>query len=98
MVLGIGLYLAQTTEQLIQNNDSAQSARLGLVARVGILFLFTAMGLRQMGIAPEIISLAFTCILGSVCIAAAIAFGVGGRAVAGQLLEEWVKNPGQPGR
>ena len=49
------------------------------------------MALRQMGLANEIIALAFGLILGAVAVAAAIAFGTGGRDVAKHKLEEWLK-------
>ncbi len=47
------------------------------------------MALRQMGLANEIINLAFGLILGAVVVAAAIAFGIGGREVAGRALEHF---------
>jgi hypothetical protein len=58
---------------------------------VAILVLATAMALRQMGIANEIVNLAFGLLLGAIAIAAAIAFGFGGRDLAGRELEAWVQ-------
>src|SRR3954469_1668943 len=63
---------------------------LALVTRVAILLLAGAMALRQMGIANEIVNLAFGLLLGAVAVASAIAFGFGGREVAGRELEHWV--------
>ena len=40
------------------------------------------MALQQMGMANEIISLAFGLVPGAVAVAAAIAFGIGGRDIA----------------
>ena len=45
--------------------------------------------MRQMGIANEIIQMAFTLVVGAVAVAAAIAFGVGGRDLAAKKLEKW---------
>jgi hypothetical protein len=42
-----------------------------------------------MGLANEIINLAFGLILGALAVAAAIAFGVGGRHFAANKLAEW---------
>jgi ABC-type Fe3+ transport system permease subunit len=50
------------------------------------------MALRQMGLADEIITLAFGLTLGAVAVAAAIAFGLGGRDLAGRKLQEWEEN------
>jgi hypothetical protein len=54
--------------------------------------LATAMGLRFMGIADEIVILAFGLVLGSAAVAAALAFGIGGRETAGRLLEKWTRD------
>ena len=51
-----------------------------------------SMAIRQMGIANEIINMAFGLALGAVAIAVAIAFGFGGREVAAKKLTEWNDN------
>jgi hypothetical protein len=43
-----------------------------------------------MGLANEIINLAFGLLLGAIAVAAALAFGLGGRDMAGRQLEGWV--------
>ena len=48
------------------------------------------MALGQTGISEEIVNLAFGLSLGAVAIAAALAFGLGGRDVAGRELESMV--------
>ena len=50
------------------------------------------MSLQQMGLANEIISLAFGLLLGAVAVAGAIAFGIGGRDIAARKLNEWTKS------
>jgi hypothetical protein len=62
---------------------------LAVAARVAILVLAGAMALRQMGLANEIVNMAFTLILGAIAVAVALAFGLGGREVAARQLEEW---------
>jgi hypothetical protein len=42
-----------------------------------------------MGLANEIINLAFGLILGAIAVAIAVAFGIGGRDIAARKLEEW---------
>ena len=56
---------------------------------MAILILAAAMGLRQMGLANEIIVTAFTLTLGALAVALALAFGLGGREEAGAQLKEW---------
>ena len=52
--------------------------------------LVLAMGLRAMGIADDIVSLAFGLTLGAVAVAVALSFGLGGREAAGKQMEHWL--------
>ena len=67
--------------------DAAFSANL---ARIAVLVFVGAMALQQMGIADEIVNLAFGILLGAIGVAAALAFGLGSRDVAGREVEKWV--------
>jgi hypothetical protein len=40
--------------------------------------------------------IAFSAVLGSAAVAAALAFGLGGRETAGRVLEQWRANPPAP--
>lgn len=87
VIFGLGVYLANLAARAIQS--SGQSGLLSTAARVAILVLAGAMALRQMEVAEDIINMAFGLILGAAAIAAAIAFGMGGRDLARQELERW---------
>jgi len=89
VVIGLGLYLANLAANTIRTSSTRQAGRLALVARAAIIALAVAMGLQQMGFGEDIINLAFGLILGAIAIAAAIAFGVGGRDLAARELEHW---------
>ena len=54
------------------------------IVRWASLALFIAIGLRTMGIANEIVELAFGLILGAIAVAVALAYGLGGRDAAGE--------------
>lgn len=75
--------------RLVTDLAGAGSAWLKAILRWSIIALAVAMGLRFMGLANEIVIIAFTAVLGSAAVAAALAFGLGGRATAGRLLEDW---------
>jgi hypothetical protein len=62
-------------------------AGLATLTRVAIIGLVLAMGLKAMGIADAIVELAFALTLGSVAVAVALSFGLGGREAAGKHLE-----------
>lgn len=91
IILAIGIYLANLVHGLVRDSDIAQAGLLATAARVAILVLAVAMALRQMGLAEDIVNLAFGLLLGAVAVAAAIAFGLGGREVAGRELERFVE-------
>jgi hypothetical protein len=52
------------------------------------------MGLKAMGLADNIVTMAFGFTLGSVAVAAALAFGLGGRDAAKAIADKWVSKLG----
>ena len=90
VVFGVGLYLANMAFNLIVSSGTTQSRFLGQCARIAIITLVGAMALNRMGIAPNIVNLAFGLILGGIAVAIALAFGLGGREVAREELKSWV--------
>ncbi len=91
LVFAVGLYFANLAYNLINSSGSRQANLLGQAARVSIIALVAAMALQQMGIAPDIVNLAFGLLLGAIAVAIALSFGLGGRDVAAEQLREWLK-------
>jgi hypothetical protein len=89
VIFGIGLWLGNLAGSAIEAGQSANAKLLALVARVAIWVLAGAMALSQLGLGSEIVNLAFGLTFGAVAIAAALAFGLGGRELAGRELEKW---------
>lgn len=89
LIFGIGVYIANLAYRLINSSSSGSSNMLAQAARISILAFVGAMALGQMGVAPNIVNLAFGLLLGAIAIAIAIAFGLGGRDVAAKQLAEW---------
>jgi hypothetical protein len=87
-ILVIGFWLANLAFNAI--GRASERSGLARLARVAILGLVIAMGLRAMGIADDIVNLAFGLTLGSVAVAFALAFGLGGREAAGRQMEHWL--------
>jgi len=90
VILAVGQWLANLAATAIRRTGRSYSELMSTIARVAILGLVIAMGLRAMGIADQIVNLAFGLVLGAVAVAFAIAFGVGGRESAGRLTRHWV--------
>jgi hypothetical protein len=90
IIVLVGLYLARLAAGAIRSSGVDQPNLLATAAQAAILVLTGAMALRQMGVANEIINLAFGLLLGAIAVAVALAFGLGGREVAGRQLQQWV--------
>ncbi|MEO0536843.1 MAG: mechanosensitive ion channel [Cyanobacteria bacterium P01_A01_bin.123] len=91
VVFAIGLYAANLAFRAIQSTGSGQAQVLAQAARIAIIILVGAMALRQIGVATDIVNLAFGLLLGAVAVAIAIAFGLGGRDVASEQIREWLE-------
>lgn len=89
VILVIGFWLANLAYDAINTASGSKSTGLASIARVAIIGLVVAMGLRAMGIADDIVNMAFGFTLGAVAVAVALAFGLGGREAAGKQLEYW---------
>ncbi len=90
IIFGIGLYLASMVANLIEGTGSKQSGIMALTARVAIIILVSAMALRQMGLANDIITLAFSLLLGAIALALALAVGIGGRDIAAREVDKLI--------
>ena len=91
-ILVIGFMLANVAYVAINRasgNDDGQGSGMARLARFAILGIVLAMGLRAMGIADDIVNLAFGLTLGAVAVAVALAFGLGGREAAGRIASRW---------
>lgn len=89
-ILVIGFWLSNVAYDAIDKASGERTVGLAQVARVAILGLVIAMGLRAMGIADDIVNLAFGLTLGAAAVAVALAFGLGGREAAGRQMEFWL--------
>ena len=90
VVFGVGLWLATIAARAIAASAVANAGVLANLARGAILFFTAALALRQTGLPGDIITITFGSVIGAVALAVAIAAGVGGRHVAGRLLERAV--------
>ena len=88
-IFALGLYLGKAAAKAIEGTQIQQNKLLGWIARIAILVLAGAMGLRQFGLANEIITTAFAVTFGALGVAFALAFGLGGREEAAEQLHEW---------
>ncbi len=97
-ILTVGFWLANLTHDAIQRASGEAKSPIARIARFAILGLVLAMGLRAMGIASDIVNLAFGLTLGAVAVAGALSFGLGGREAAGRQMEYWLSGWRNPSR
>ena len=98
IILVIGIYLANLATKLIMSTGLAQKRVLALLARISIIVFAVAMALDQIGVANDIVNMAFGLILAGAVLAGALAFGLGGQDVAKfQLVRMYKRRRGHPG-
>jgi hypothetical protein len=95
VVLILGLYFANFLESVTRtscaNAGLAQAASIGRAAYIGTTIFVVAGIFEILDIASEIVIWAFILVFGAVCLALALAFGLGGRDVAARHLEKWLE-------
>jgi len=94
LIIVAGIFLARVVANLV-GSGTGEGGYAQTLVRYAIIALFTAIGLTFMGLADVIVYMAFGLILGSAAIAAALAFGLGGRDAAARVLERYA-DPGMP--
>ena len=62
---------------------------LAKLVKAAVVLIAVFMAIQQVGVAPEIVTTAFTLILGSIALAAGLAFGLGNRELAGEITRRW---------
>jgi hypothetical protein len=95
LIIVAGIFLARIIATLV-GSGTGEGGYAQTMVRYAIIALFTAIGLTFMGLADQIVMLAFGLILGSAAIATALAFGLGGRDAAARILERWADQAGPP--
>lgn len=88
-IITAGVLIGGILANLINRGTGGADGFASTLVRWATIALATAMGLRFMGIADDIVLLAFGLILGAAAVAAALAFGLGGRSAAGKVADMW---------
>lgn len=94
IVIAVGFLIANLLARVV--GGAAEGSMASMIVRYATIILFTFMGLQYMGVGEEIVQTAFTALVIGGAAAAALAFGWGGRDVAGKVLEDLRANPPKP--
>lgn len=91
VLIALGFYLAKILEDLVRKSFSAEKAfeadLIGLGLRYGVIVFAFFMAFDQLKIAHTIVTSAFIILLGTVGLAFALAFGLGGQSFAQNYIE-----------
>lgn len=87
IIIAVSVIIARLVARTIEASGGETPTLAGSLTRVAIIVLGVAVGLRFMGLADDIINLAFGLILGAIAVAFALAFGIGGREPAKRAVE-----------
>ncbi len=90
LIISVGVWLSNVAHATVVQMRGPSAPFLAGLTRFGILGLVLAMGLKAMGLADEIVTLAFGLTLGAMAVAFALSFGLGGREAAGRQMEHWL--------
>jgi hypothetical protein len=93
-IILVGVVIARIVANLV--GGASAEGWLPAILKWSIIALSVAMGLRFMGLANEIVIIAFAAIIGSAAVACALAFGLGGRSTAHRILQDWTAGGGTP--
>jgi uncharacterized membrane protein len=95
VTLILGLYFANFLESVTRtscaNAGLEQASSIGRAAYIAAAIFVVAGIFEILDIASEIVIWAFILVFGAACLALALAFGLGGRDVAGRFLERWLE-------
>ena len=93
VVLIVGGLVANAVAQIVRGATAEAAFKnpdvLANVARVAIWAFAIVIAVNQVGIASTLVNTLFMGFVGAVALAAGLAFGIGGKELAGQLLEKW---------
>jgi len=91
VIILVGIVLGNFVGGLIGASAGALygGRALARVGRGGVVLLAVFMALQELGIANEIVTTAFAILFGAIALALALAFGLGNRELAGEVVREW---------
>ncbi len=91
-VLVLGMFLGNIVSGIMRtaasNANLPKPQMLGNISQWVIVIFAATISLRQLGIAPLLVTSTFNILFGGICLALALAFGLGGKDIAAKYLEE----------
>jgi hypothetical protein len=86
LVIAVGFAIGNYVRDLIRARDEAADWMADFARYAVLVFAFT-MAVRQLDVAEDFVLMTFGLLFGALCLGAALAFGLGGREVAGDIVK-----------
>ncbi|MCB9550007.1 MAG: mechanosensitive ion channel [Myxococcales bacterium] len=99
-IVAVGFALGNYVRALIANRateDDASKGWIGGAARIAILVFAITMAVQQLDVASTFVLISFALVFGALCLALALAFGLGAREVAGDIVKKQYDKTKKPG-
>ena len=90
IIFGIGMYLAGLVYKGILATGTNQANFIGRMAQIAIIVFAAAISLREIGVANDIINLAFGVTLGALGLAVALSFGLGTTKISEREVDNFI--------
>jgi hypothetical protein len=95
IILILGIYLAKLVSQVLitslKNMQEKAAATIGKIAYYAIIVLTVFIILGQLNIAEQIVNNGFIILFGAICLAFGLAFGLGGKEWAADMIKKYLK-------
>lgn len=91
VIIILGIILGEFVRGLVLASAGTMEgvSTLARLAKAAVVLIAVFMAIQQIGVAEEIVTTAFTLILGAVALAGGLAFGLGNRDLAGEITRRW---------
>lgn len=96
LIIIFGTLLARFINRMVfawlRNLGVEGALTISTIAEYGVQIFAVFVALEQLAIGTQLLTTAFAILFGAVCLALALAFGLGGREWAGRVIDRWAKN------
>lgn len=91
VIIILGLIVGEFVRSLILASAGTVSGvpTVAKIAKGAVIVIAIFMALQQLGVGEDIVTSAFTLILGAIALAVGLAFGLGNRELAGEITRRW---------
>lgn len=101
LVLILGVFLGNLLSSVVQttvaNAGFSNPESMGKISLYAVIFFSGTIALSQLGVGSEIVTAAFILAFGGFSLACGLAFGLGGKDVAAEYLQQWLQKGNKKG-